>query len=301
MFEKLLVQSNYDPEETQFMIQGFRQGFNIQYNEPKNRQSRSKNIPFTVGNKVELWNKLMKEVQNKRVAGPYKQVPFDNFIQSPIGLVPKAGGFQTRLIFHLSYEFPNGEKSVNACTPKELCSVTYNDINYAVWNFLVIRETSNEDDKDGGMVFLSKGDIKSAFRVLPLSRESWPWLIMSKEDPTTGEWVFFIDECLPFGSSISCLHFQRVSNALKHVIEFQIKSPLTNYLDDVLLYYALTQMRCNWMLNQFLEVCVEIGFPITIEKTEAAAELMIFLGILLDGCNFVLCVPLENVTEQFIS
>ena len=33
----------------------------------------------------------MKEVQANRVASPYKSIPFDNFIQSPIGLVPKVG------------------------------------------------------------------------------------------------------------------------------------------------------------------------------------------------------------------
>ena len=75
----------------------------------------------------------MKEVHLKRVAGPFKEIPFTNFIQSPIGLVPKAGSDQTRLIFHLSYEFKlDGEasKSVNACTPRELCSVTYKDIDH---------------------------------------------------------------------------------------------------------------------------------------------------------------------------
>ena len=34
----------------------------------------------------------MKEVKLGRVAGPFLKVPFDNYIQSPIGLVPKAGG-----------------------------------------------------------------------------------------------------------------------------------------------------------------------------------------------------------------
>ena len=31
----------------------------------------------------------MKEVKVKRLAGPYEEVPFENYIQSPIGLVPK--------------------------------------------------------------------------------------------------------------------------------------------------------------------------------------------------------------------
>ena len=73
----------------------------------------------------------MKEVKLKRYAGPYKEIPYDNdFIQSPIGLVPKDNGHDMRLIFHLSY--PKTKKagessSVNANIPQHLCKVQYPD------------------------------------------------------------------------------------------------------------------------------------------------------------------------------
>ena len=90
-----------------------------------------------------LWNKVIKEVKLKRVAGPYnlEELPFDNFIQSPIGLVLKAGSDQTRLLFHLSYDFTkDGQnlKSVNHYIPKGKCSVSYHDVNYAVRAYLKI-------------------------------------------------------------------------------------------------------------------------------------------------------------------
>ena len=88
--ESLLVQSNYDPDETQFIVKGFRDGFNLEYSGPTKQTSRSRNIPFTIGTKVHLWNKLIKEVKLKWVAGPFDEIPFQNYIQSPIGLVPKA-------------------------------------------------------------------------------------------------------------------------------------------------------------------------------------------------------------------
>ena len=66
----------------------------------------------------------MKEVKLGRYAGLFKEPPFDNFIQSPVGLVPKSNG-DTRLIFHLS--FPKSSDSVNSQTPEELCSVKYPD------------------------------------------------------------------------------------------------------------------------------------------------------------------------------
>ena len=61
----------------------------------------------------------MKEAKLRRYVGPYlkNQIPFENFIQSPIGLVPKDGGKDVRLIFHLSY--PKNGDSVNSNTPPE--------------------------------------------------------------------------------------------------------------------------------------------------------------------------------------
>ena len=183
VFEQLLRETNYNKEEIEFVINGFRNGFNIEYQGPTIRQSRSRNIPFTVGDKTILWTKLMKEVKLKRVAGPFDEIPFDNFIQSPIGLVPKSGNDQTRLIFHLSYEFEDSKGSVNANTPKELCSVQYNDLDKVVQSILIIREQElkrrskdgyNDTETDYVIVFLSKTDLKSAFRILPLSRNSWP-------------------------------------------------------------------------------------------------------------------------------
>ena len=90
-FIQMLKLSEYLQEEVDFLKSGFRHGFDIGYEGPQTRQSASENIPFTVGDQVDLWNKLMKEVRLGRIAGPFDKVPFDNFIQSPIGLVPKSG------------------------------------------------------------------------------------------------------------------------------------------------------------------------------------------------------------------
>ena len=88
---KLLQESHYMEEEINFLEDGFLNGFDIGYEGPQDRQSSADNLPFqeSVGNKTELWNKLMKEVKAKRVAGPFEKIPFKSYIQSPIGLVPK--------------------------------------------------------------------------------------------------------------------------------------------------------------------------------------------------------------------
>ena len=62
---ELLVKSEYLATETQFLVSGFSEGFDIGYQGPQIQRNFSKNIPFTVGNNVILWNKIMKEVQAK--------------------------------------------------------------------------------------------------------------------------------------------------------------------------------------------------------------------------------------------
>ena len=86
-FEQMLTEAGYDRDEMQYLVTGFRHGFDLEYEGPTERSDSSRNIPFTVGNKTELWNKIMNEVSLGRHAGPFEHVPFHNYVQSIIGLV----------------------------------------------------------------------------------------------------------------------------------------------------------------------------------------------------------------------
>ena len=64
--EKLLIQPNYPEQERSFLVQGFREGFDLMYEGPTARKDTVKNIPFTVCSSFELWQKIIKEVKMKR-------------------------------------------------------------------------------------------------------------------------------------------------------------------------------------------------------------------------------------------
>ena len=159
---RLLRATNYDQVEMRYLYDGFRQGFDFYYEGPKNRIDTLNNLPFRIGNKYDLWEKVMKEVKLGRYAGPYTKIPYCRYIQSPVGLVPKAGN-QTRLIFHLSYDFKQF-KSFNHYIPQERCTVKYNDLDRAILNCLKWYGYTNHGSK---IVYLSKGDIHSTFRIVP--------------------------------------------------------------------------------------------------------------------------------------
>ena len=157
----MLKLSNYNEDDTQFLVDDFKKGFDIGYRGPVDRKDFADNIPFSVGDKFQLYEKMMKEVKLGRFVGPFKKedIPYKNFVQSPVGLVPKERGQQTRLIFHLSYDFKNGNRSINHWTPDKLCSVKYNDIDHSIDICLKFR---------GKTIFHSKTDLKSAFHWLPV-------------------------------------------------------------------------------------------------------------------------------------
>ena len=83
---ELLVQANYDPEKIKSLYKGFTEGFRIGYDGPRDIVRTSNNHSFKIGTKYDLWNKIMKEVKEKRFIGPYKDnPPFDFYQQSPLG------------------------------------------------------------------------------------------------------------------------------------------------------------------------------------------------------------------------
>ena len=95
----------------------------------------------------------------KRFTGPFSTVPFKYFVQSPVGLVEKRPGNQTRLIFHLSHPRnpPYGVPGpVNHYIPDELATVKYRDLDHAVKMCASF----------GSIGFLAKSDM--TFRHLPI-------------------------------------------------------------------------------------------------------------------------------------
>ena len=286
VLKQLLIESKYDAHEIGFLVKGFTEGFSVGYTGPENVKITSPNLKFReVGSETQLWNKVMKEVKANRYAGPFEEIPFKNYIQSPIGLVPKDGGKDTRLIFHLSY--PRGKgTSVNENTPAELCTVQYPDFNEAIQLCL----------QAGKGCKIAKSDMKSAFRNLGIKKDHWKYLLMKAKSPVDGKTYYFVDKCLPFRASISCSHFQRFSNAVKHIVQWRTKKNLVNYLDDYM-FAALLKLMCNNQVKEFLKVCEEISFPVSLEKTFWATTRLVFLGLLIDTEIQCVCIPIEKIQK----
>ena len=121
-------------------------------------------------------------------------------------------------------------------------------------------------------------------------------LVMMAMNPMDKKIYYFVDKCLPFGSSISCAIFQRFSNAVAHLVRFRTKKPLVNYLDDYF-FAALRKLLCDLQLQTFLNVCEEINFPVALEKTFWSETIMTFLGLLLDSDKQIISISLEKIVK----
>ena len=268
-------------------MDGFKNGFDLGYRGPQEIQQKSANLKFTIGDKKELWNKVMKEVQLKRYAGPFKQIPYNNYIQSPIGLVPKDGGKKTRLIFHLSHpRDPEKGISINRATPEELKTVNYVKFDDAIRLCL----------KAGKGCFAGKSDLSSAFRHLGMKKCFWKFLVMKAQNPDNNNWYYFIDKCMPFGAAISCANFQAFSDALSHIVEYKMKQENINYLDDFF-FADLAKLMCNKQIQCFIDICNSINFPVALEKTEWARTRITFLGLLIDTILQKIFIPVSKVSR----
>ena len=289
----LLKLTKYDNNKTKFLTDGFSQGFDLGYRGASYIKITSPNLKFAIGNKRILWDKMMTEVEKGRYAGPFEDIPYEHYIQSPVGLVPKDNGTKTRLIFHLSYP-RNGTTSVNYNTPEESCMVKYKDLDYAV-------KLCIEKIKEFGKrieFFFGKSDLTSTFRHLPMKKECWRYLVMKAQYPgdEQNKFYYFVDKCLPFGASISCKVFQAFSDGLAHIVTVLNGDENMNYLDDFL-FIALLRNVCNQYLNRFLEICGEINFPVSNDKTFFAANYMEFLGLGLDGRRHLIVIPQDKLAR----
>lgn len=261
------------------LVMGFREGFPLCYHGPR-VPTDSNNLVSAKQNHDILQQKINKEIEAGRVAGPFLHRPIPTLRVSPLGLVPKQSG-DYRVIHHLSY--PN-ETSVNDFIDPHYCTVQYSSIDDAVH---MIQEL-------GRGALLGKTDIKSAFRLLPVYPGDFDLLGFKMDGK------FYFDKCLPMGASISCSLFEKISSALHWIVEQKSVgglSALLHYLDDFLFGGKAQSNECGELMQSFHEVCSDLGVPLADEKTEGPSSTICFLGIEFDSNKMEMRLPVKKVSD----
>lgn len=223
------------------LLEGFQSGFPICYTGPR-LPFDSKNLKSLSGRDVIVIDKLQKELQAGRIAGPFVKRPISTLRVSPIGLVEKKVPGDFRLIHHLSY--PEGN-SVNDNIDPQLCSVRYTSFDEVIH---MIQDL-------GQGCLLGKADIKSAFRLLPVRPQDFDQLGFKFQ----GQYYF--DKSLPFGLAVSPATFELFSTFLEWlVLQKSTSGNLKHYLDDFLFAGRENTQDCLSAMKTFFACFVAWGY-----------------------------------------
>lgn len=91
----------------------------------------------------------------------------------------------------------------------------------------------------------------------------------------------------------SCQLFQDFSNSLAHIFRVKSNSDTINFLDDFF-FAELLKKICNESVQCFLDICAQINFPVSLEKTEWATQEIVFLGLLINTIQCFIAIPLDK-------
>ena len=134
---------------------------------------------------------------------------------------------------------------------------------------------------------MSKGDVEAAFRILPISKKDWHLLGIKFNSR------FYIDICLPFGASISCALFKKVSSVLQWLAHHRAGLPIACYLDDYFTAHILQQV-CDLSMQTIHDTCTEVSVTMALDKQVFATQIIEYLGLLIDTIMMIIQIPQDK-------
>ena len=80
---------------------------------------------------------------------------------------------------------------------------------------------------------------------------------------------------------------------MAHIFTVRTGKPTDNYLDDFF-FVALKKLLCDGLVQEFLELCKIINFPVSLDKTHLGVQVLVFLGILINTVSRTIWIPVEK-------
>lgn len=184
-----------------------------------------------------------------------------------------------RVIHDLS--FSKGQ-AVNDRIPNHLTLVSYKDFDHVA--SLIVSQ--------GVGCLIAKVDIKSAFRVLPIHPDSVHLFGFYFEGS------YYMDKCLPMGSSISCAFFECFSSAIRDVLlkNFAFHC-VSHILDDFIFLAPATSVLCLQQLDCFLSLVEYARIPIKSSKTISPTCVAPIHGIEVNTVDFTASLPADKIDK----
>ncbi|XP_076583733.1 uncharacterized protein LOC143319050 [Chaetodon auriga] len=221
---------------------------------------------------------LAAEVKEAFMIGPFPSPPFPTFRISPIGIATRKYSGKKRLIIDLSSPHGSSVPSINSLIPSPDFSMQYSTIDHAI---------SLIHLADQG-AWLSKADITSAFKVLPIHPDFWHLFGVHWK----GAYYFAVR--LTFGCKSSPKIFDSLAESLCWILTNNHKVPYVIHLLDDFLTISPPSSPPAKALTTLTTTFHELGVPISPDKTEGPKTSLDFLGITLNTVSLQASLPPEK-------
>ncbi|CAC5384078.1 unnamed protein product [Mytilus coruscus] len=226
---------------------------------------------------------LKKECTYGSIIGPFFSNPFEtDMVISPLNSVPKKDTLDRRVILDLSFGV-NVEDSVNSHIYKDLYLGNPIKVSYPTVDSLVelIRRK-----RSGSSCF--KRDLKRAYRQIPICPGDCHLVGFSWENH------FFFDRVLSMGLRSAAYICQRVTNALRFILDAHYDLQIVNYLDDLAgCDIQEKAFDAYAILGEVLDNC---GLEVCREG-HSSFYFYGFLGILFDTVSCTLSITKDRLEE----
>lgn len=145
--------------------------------------------------------------------------------------------------------------------------------------------------KLGPGCMLTKLDIKSAFKIIPVHPEDHHLIGFSWENQ------FYYGKTLPMGCWSSCAIFELFSTAVEWIAQRELQlGGIVHILDDFLLMSTSEQVG-KQDLTGFQALFKDLGIPLAKEKTEGPTTCLTFAGIEIDTKEISARLPADKLAK----
>ena len=256
------------------LLQLLKFGFPLDFNRASKLKHDNKNHTSATEFSADVETYLSEEIKYGAILGPYSQCPIADCHFSPFMTREKSTSNNRRVIIDLSWP---KHFSVNAGVDKN----SYLGTDF-ILSFPTIDDITDAVKKVGRGAHIYKIDVSRAFRHVRLDPHDYDLMGLNWKGVT------YVDATLAFGSRHGTQIFQRLSDAIRHMMRRQGFTVL-NYVDDFLGIATPSVARRSY--DALLELLQKLGLEVSVKKLVGPATKVTCLGVDVDSVERMVSIP----------
>ena len=268
--DRLKFELRFHPDRNfvTYLVNGISDGFDTGIETLPSGAFECKNNLSARRDKQFVTEALLEEVVEKFMEGPFSSNPFEGtpYRVSPLGVACHKYSGRKRLILDLSAPHNSETPSINSLIDKERFRLKY----VTVDNAIAIIKTL------GQHTLLSKFDIKSAFKLLPIRPDLYRYHCVLWEK------MYYFFTKLPFGSRSSPAIFTNLSKAVHFIATTIYGIDNLLYLLDDFLVMVHKDGNANDQTHTMKRIFDQLSIPLNMDKTEGPVCCLTYLGVEID-------------------